>query len=440
MVILTSFRVHAQNNKNMIPPLGKEGESSLVSKSSITGIERLFDLPKHQIPVQSAPQRVQESVKANYTMAQLAAMDSITLVNTIMSISYSDISDIYQYNQGAKDFYLNNDLQKALFNRLAKSGLEFTETDARQIPLLIEVLRAGPYLGFYYSDLSWVNSLEAKSRFLPAFRVIMANPHFAWSPKHGLDSQDIPVQDQVLSAVVGRGIGSGILAADLMPQITSLLKQFNDQGLFRDPAKVNVLWTFLGGVDYGLYADGYRSGDPTKSQFYKNVEPFIDELTRLAKYNSLCYEERIYLISSAIYWLGGNSGKFTDAQKIANILVDCMAMYPEDSSPWMQAVSSISYGYSNLVPNFDGDAIKKTLLEKVLPKKYYFDNGKLTFITGNKVNTDKIKMLYWATKEVKAQFLRTVGYDDPIDAGARPDSILTAYVYNSPAEYQKYNR
>lgn len=440
LMLFASISLKAQNTNQQIPPIGKDGVSSQNTKMNIVGIERQFDVPTVQTPIFSAPSRViQKSKAATYSMAQLAAMDSTTLVNTIMSISYWDLTDIYQYNQGAKDFYLNNDLMKALFNRLEKSGREFTATDMKQIPLLIEVLRAGPYLGFYYSDLAWVNSLESKSRFLPAFRAIMANPLFAWSPKHGLDAQDIPVQDQILAAVVGRGIGSGILAPDLMPKITSLLKQFNDQDLFRDPAKANVLWTYLGGVDYGLYADGYRSGKPANSQYYKTVEPFIDELARLAKYNSLCYADRNYLISSAIFWLGHNTGKFTEDKKVADILSECLALYPKNSDPWLETARTIGDGYASLVPGFDYAVIKQEIMANALPKKYSFDDGKLVFIAGENVDPDKIKMLYWATKEVKAQFLRNLATDQPINSGLRADSMLTAYVYNSPAEYKKYN-
>lgn len=57
---------------------------------------------------------------------------------------------------------------------------------------------------------------------------------------------------------------------------------------------------------------------------------------------------------------------------------------------------------------------------------------------GDKVTEEKVKRLYWAAKEVKAQFHRTVESDQPLEKG-NPDDVLTMVIYNSPAEYQ-FNR
>lgn len=75
---------------------------------------------------------------------------------------------------------------------------------------------------------------------------------------------------------------------------------------------------------------------------------------------------------------------------------------------------------------------------KISSKTYTFDDGKFVVKAGDKVTEEKIKRLYWASKEVKAQFMRVVQNDKALEEG-NPDDILTVVIYNSPEEY-KLNR
>ena len=75
---------------------------------------------------------------------------------------------------------------------------------------------------------------------------------------------------------------------------------------------------------------------------------------------------------------------------------------------------------------------------KIFAKTYTFDDGAIVLKAGDKVTEEKVKRLYWAAKEVKAQFHRTVESDQPLEKG-NPDDVLTMVIYNSPAEYQ-FNR
>lgn len=75
---------------------------------------------------------------------------------------------------------------------------------------------------------------------------------------------------------------------------------------------------------------------------------------------------------------------------------------------------------------------------KIFAKTYTFDDGAIVLKAGDKVTEEKVKRLYWAAKEVKAQFHRTVESDRPLEKG-NPDDVLTMVIYNSPAEYQ-FNR
>nr|WP_270474943.1 collagenase [Clostridium cochlearium] len=55
--------------------------------------------------------------------------------------------------------------------------------------------------------------------------------------------------------------------------------------------------------------------------------------------------------------------------------------------------------------------------------------------TGDKVSQEKVKRLYWASKEVKAQFHRVIGNDEPLEKG-NADDVLNIVIYNNPEEYK----
>ncbi|MHA4263247.1 collagenase, partial [Bacillus cereus] len=73
--------------------------------------------------------------------------------------------------------------------------------------------------------------------------------------------------------------------------------------------------------------------------------------------------------------------------------------------------------------------------QQYLPKTYTFDDGSIVFKTGDKVTEEKIKRLYWAAKEVKAQYHRVIGNDKALEPG-NADDVLTIVIYNNPDEYQ----
>ena len=82
------------------------------------------------------------------------------------------------------------------------------------------------------------------------------------------------------------------------------------------------------------------------------------------------------------------------------------------------------------------DTIKKEeLLQKYLPNIYTFDDGSLIIRTGDRISKEKVERLYWASKEVAAQYFRYINRDKPLEEG-NPDDILTIVIYNDPEEYK----
>ena len=126
-----------------------------------------------------------------------------------------------------------------------------------------------------------------------------------------------------------------------------------------------------------------------------------------------------------------------DYDKLKN-LTDVMNKYPYLSYQYLEAAQTIDKNfnhkdYNGKIINFND--IKEDAKNKYLPKTYTFDDGKFIVKAGDKVSEEKIKRMYWASKEVKAQFMRLIQNDIPLEP-KNPDDVLTVVIYNSPIEYK----
>ncbi|GAA1403936.1 hypothetical protein GCM10009639_49350 [Kitasatospora putterlickiae] len=79
------------------------------------------------------------------------------------------------------------------------------------------------------------------------------------------------------------------------------------------------------------------------------------------------------------------------------------------------------------------DACREDLTQRFFPNTYSYDNGTLVIRTAlDKATADQ---LYYATKQVKAQFFRTVGTDQPLPED--PNPVLTVRLYDTKSNYQR---
>ncbi|MFF2954143.1 collagenase [Kitasatospora sp. NPDC057965] len=78
------------------------------------------------------------------------------------------------------------------------------------------------------------------------------------------------------------------------------------------------------------------------------------------------------------------------------------------------------------------DACRADLMRQFFPNTYSYDNGTLVVRTAlDKATADQ---LYYATKQVKAQFFRTIGTDQPLADDTHP--TLTVQLYDTKSNYQ----
>ncbi|MFI8419889.1 collagenase [Streptomyces sp. NPDC085479] len=101
------------------------------------------------------------------------------------------------------------------------------------------------------------------------------------------------------------------------------------------------------------------------------------------------------------------------------------------SQPWAKIVSWLNF-YGACAPY---GVCKADIEARIFPYTYTYDNGALKVRTG--LDRATVDQLYYASKQVKAQFHRVVGSEQPL--AGDPNTTLNIVLYGSRADYENYH-
>lgn len=426
---IVPYNVNAIENENIAMENQQECTNN-VQRYSTYDEGKANDVKVPQGKLEISDEASSYAVQANYTMADLNKMSFDELVNTITSIDWWQITDLFKYNAGAYEFYSNMARYDALVKALEVRGAQYTASDNKGIVTLVEVLRAGHYLGFYYEDLKIQNERSVHDKCLPGIRAIQGNPNY----KFGEDGQN-----QVLEAL-GRLIGNGSCDNDIINKTTPIIMDFynNLEEYCKVYSKGNAAYELIKGIEFDvttyLYIDNIQ---PKDTPFFGKIDGFIDAVSKLGLIGNFT-DRSEWVINNGIYYTGRLGAYYSDPTAQLRNLEKCMEIHSYLGEQYMTAVKRVVYDYNSTLSNgqrIDYDKIISDGKSLYLPRTYTFDDGKLIIKAGDKISEEKIKRLYWASKEVKAQFFRILGNDKPLEIG-NTDDVLTMVIYNSPQEYK----
>lgn len=367
------------------------------------------------------------SEQSTFSMADLNAMSYEELTDLLVSINWEKIPELFKLNEDTRRFYEDENRMQAIIDRLEESGKRFTTEDMQGIPTLVEVLRSGVYLGYYNKELSRLDELDFREKMLPAIKAIIDNPSFTWGNE---------VQHTVISAT-GRLISNDTVDTYIVNRLTGLLSDFTDrqEQLGGNFSSGKAFYDVIQGVGYVLM---YRMNEPEqKAAFKGNIDGYLEQLYRLGREGSTA-EDKKWLTSNAIYYTGALGHYHSDPQKANRVLTDVMQTQPKLGELYFVAADQIARNYDEKDAygnRVDIDELKQRGKDHYLPQRVEFDDGQFVFRAGGQLTQEQLQRLYWAAKEVKAQFHRVIGNDKPLEAG-NPDDVLTIVIYNSPDEYK----
>ncbi|MGL5244343.1 MAG: M9 family metallopeptidase N-terminal domain-containing protein, partial [Sarcina sp.] len=355
----------------------------------------------------------------SYNFRDLNSLNYRDLVSVLKTIDWDDIPGLFTFSSESYAFFSDVNRFQAIIDGLRESGRNFTDSSEEGIDTLVEVLRAGYYLGYYNTQLRQLNTLAAKDRCLPAIKEVIRNRHF----RFGTQSQD-----KVIFAI-GKLVGNASLDNEILNAFVVLINDFNRNmaSYSSEYYKSMGIFKIMRESDYFLNSLVYRNNnDVTSTPYYNRIDNFIGALENLARAAVNSTDSSI--TANCIYVLGRLAQFKSNKTSIHRALTDCASIYPRLSLQYFEILYSLRNSFNDTFAdgspiNYD-DRINEGK-NRYLPNIYRFDDGNFIIRTGGNVTQEKVKKLYWAAKEVRAQFIRMVGSDRPLSQGNADDTLTT---------------
>ena len=113
-------------------------------------------------------------------------------------------------------------------------------------------------------------------------------------------------------------------------------------------------------------------------------------------------------------------------------------LFPEEDHPIRLAMYGIEGAGIDLMEVFgiDRDAIEERLRARLFPNSYFFDNGRIRMHAA--YDEEQALRLYYAAKEVQAQFFRVIGEDQAVANDVPGNDTLNMRIFPTLASYRSY--
>ncbi|MEU4271770.1 collagenase [Streptomyces sp. NPDC026092] len=116
---------------------------------------------------------------------------------------------------------------------------------------------------------------------------------------------------------------------------------------------------------------------------------------------------------------------------IGGLLGPVETNFGHGSAPWASLVGWLNF-YEACAPY---KVCKADIEAKIFPYTYSYDNGAIKVRTG--LDRATVDQLYYASKQVKSQFHRVLGTEQPL--AGDPNTVLTVVLYASRQDYETYH-
>ena len=365
-----------------------------------------------------------------YTFEYLNTLSYEELIELIVTLDWWEIEGLFQYSDDSYEFYSDTLRMHALFDAVEERGNTYTLDDELGIGVLVEVIRSGFYLAFYYDDLNFLRDFDFMDNTIPGMDAISNNPNFGL----GTDAQTKVVK------AFGAYQGIGMSSIHSLTKSAVVFEDFyqNFESYIDDWDKSNAIYYLGNGVYYSLYTYSYHF-NPEDTEFYNEVDSLFNAIANIGLYGTIT-DQNEWLLNNAVYW-DARIGLYDDEAIVVQFLTDVVQLYGEWTGPSLEAIEMLCWlyncEYADGTP-IDEGAIWQSVHDWLLPNRTTYDDETIIFKTGDGVTPEKIETLYWAMKEVKAQFHRVSLNDIPLEE-SNPDDSLIAVIYNSPADYTYNN-
>ncbi len=181
---------------------------------------------------------------AKYSFNDLNKLSNKEILDLTSKIKWSDISDLFQYNNDSYAFYSNRERVQALIDGLYEKASTYTSADDKGIDTLVEILRSGFYLGYYNDSLKYLNDRSFQDKCIPAMIAIENNKNFKLGEKG---------QDTVINAL-GKLIGNASCNAEVVNKTVPILEQYyREMNKYpKDKLKADAVYSLMKEINYDI--------------------------------------------------------------------------------------------------------------------------------------------------------------------------------------------
>ncbi len=372
------------------------------------------------------------SANVSYSMSDLSSMSHADMVNAIASVSWRNISGLWNRNTTTLNFFGDQNRVKYLMAAIEARGATFTATDDKGIPTMVEVVRAGFYHARANNPASWLTTRSGRESTFAGQNAIAGNSNF----KVGQAGQNNVVW------AFGAYVGNSAFSPASSLGVKGMYQNYVNDGLVPSATRVqgSALYKAMTGIGGALDWSMYRAGRiGPNSPYYNQIDAYIDGLKLIVAYGQNGSWD--WLINNGIYFISEAVKLSADKYSVNRVLTDNIQTYDAWSMPQLELHRAIYRVMDDIDANGmlqNWSSVKVSFENHYLPNTRVFDDGKVVARYGGDVTEEKITRLYWATKEVSAQFYKIIGNDKALTSPA-VDDVLTMVIYNNPTEY-KFNK
>ncbi|MBT2389739.1 collagenase [Streptomyces sp. ISL-1] len=238
---------------------------------------------------------------------------------------------------------------------------------------------------------------------------------------------------ETLREALYAGSGTGLRHSQLglIQKVLATLDQYHTT-TYKDPAWGGAALAGLSVNYLGVYPG---NNDTTFRTLVTRNSTYRNAFKKFAAYTHLKGTANEWAVRDAL----GEYGRFGQIEAVKSETVSGLgALLPvttrnfgEGSRPWAKVASWLNF-YEACKPY---EVCKDDIERRIFPYTFIYDNGAMKVRTG--LDRVVVDQLYYASKQVKAQFHRVLGTDAPLTGDT--NTSLNVVLYASRADYETYH-
>ena len=229
----------------------------------------------------------------------------------------------------------------------------------------------------------------------------------------------------------GSGTGLRHSQLGLIQKVLAMLDQYHTT-TYKDPAWGGAALAGLSVNYLGIYPG---NNDTSFRALVARNTTYRNGFRKFAAYTHLKGTANEWVVRDAL----GEYGRFGQIEALKSETVSGLgALLPvttrnfgEGSQPWAKVASWLNF-YEACKPY---GVCKDDIERRIFPHTYVYDNGAMKVRTG--LDRATVDQLYYASKQVRAQFHRVLGTDAPLAGDT--NTSLNIVLYGSRADYETYH-